>query len=263
MNDGPKDFDLNNTQGNQPGLAFGDAEPRSISDVFQYAHWHGGGADRWGGSFTVVKNIDPELWRDERFRQEHLRPADKRSWDKNVYCLRPTGEIYAVISFLGWRRRRRLGELWDCLAAFQASLDMYLEDDAVTEGLIYYLGAQWGKYIREDDTSIPCGWPDADERRLLGISGHGFKRNNSYIKLLKLPDVPIKGMSRNALEFHKSWIDLSERFRVGLWVHFVPLATRTEKAELLGLSLDAYQFLIEDAVSAMIRAMLSESQKSA
>ena len=140
---------------------------------------------------------------------------------------------------------------------------MYLEDDAVTEGLIYYLGAQWGKYIREDDTSIPCGWPDADERRLLGISGHGFKRNNSYIKLLKLPDVPIDGMSRNALEFHKSWIDLSERFRVGLWVHFVPLATRTEKAELLGLSLDAYQFLIEDAVSAMIRAMLSESQKSA
>lgn len=153
--------------------------------------------------------------------------------------------------------------LTNCLATYQAGLDMYLEDDAVTEGLIYYLGSQWGKYIREDDVSIPCGWPDADERKMLGISGHGFKRNNSYIKLLKLPDVPIQDMPKNVVEFHKSWITLGEGFRIGLWVHFVPMATRNEKAQILGLSLDSYQFLIDDAISAMIGGVLSESRKSA
>lgn len=222
-----------------------------------------GGVELWGSAFKVFANIDPNLYRNKDFRIAALVPTDKRPWDKNVYCIRPSGEVYAVFSFLGWRRNRRLGQLK--LAEHQASVDMYKDHDAVTDGLVHYFGTQWGKYLRDDGNgqSIPCGWPDADELKKLGISGHAFKRNNSYIVFLKLPDIPIDGMPKNALEFHRSWITLSEKFRIVLFVYFVPNATEKEKAEALGLRLYIYRWLVDDAINAVIRHMLTREIFSA
>ncbi len=248
-------------------LQLKDLPRKGMLDLFSYAVWakSGGGSDYWGVSFFVTPNVDPNLFRSKDFRlQALLPPYDERPTDKNIYCTRPSGEVYAVFSYLGWRRNRRLGQL--NLAEYQASLDMYLDRSAVTEGLVHYFGTQWGMYLRNDGNSesIPCGWPDADERVKLGISGHGFKRNNSYISFLNPPDVPIKGMPKNALEFHRAWMKLdNERFRVVLWVYFVPNATEKEKAEALALTLDGYRFLVEDAINAVIRRMLTRDTSGA
>ena len=241
---------------------FADPPAQEPINVKRFIQSHGGQVF-WGNKFLVAPNTDPDLFRSKDFRLQSLIPTDKRPTDKNVYCIRPSGGVYAVFSFLGWRRCRRLGELK--LAEHQASADMYLDRDAVTEGLVHYFGTQWGKYLRDDgnDESIPCGWPDADERQKLGISGHGFKRNNSYIRFLNLPDIPIKGMPKNALEFHRAWITLSERFRVVLWVYFVPNATQKEKAEVLELTLHSYRFLVDDAINAVIRRMLTREVSGA
>jgi len=208
-----------------------------------------------GTSYSVVANVDPDLWRDKDFRQRTLIPADKRPGDKNVYCFKPSGEIYAAISFLGWKRNRRLGLLDERLAEFQASMDIYLESAAVTEGLIEFFGTQWGHYIRECDQgdSIPCAFANCEEKEKLGISGHGFKRNNGYIKMTELPDIPIQGMSKAQLEFHRSWSKLNERDRIALWVHFVPKASKRDKAIALGLTVDGYRFLIDDAIDRVRR----------
>ena len=45
-------------------------------------------------------------WRDPRQRLVALTPTDKRPQDQSVYCRRPSGEIYAVLSPAEWKRLR-------------------------------------------------------------------------------------------------------------------------------------------------------------
>ena len=131
----------------------------------------------------------------------------------------------------------------------------------MTNGLVEHFGKQWGYYLREGDQggSIPCAFANCAEKERLGISGHGFKRNNGYIKLTHLPDIPIKGMSSIQLEFHRSWLEVKERDRVALWVHYVPKASKKEKALVLGLTMDGYRFLVDDAIDRIARQMASNA----
>ncbi len=269
MNDSRKpkgrtiDLDLHNTRGNQSNLVLDHPESGGILDLFNFAAYQktDGGWEYWNSSYAVAQNIDSDLWRDKDFRLQALIPTDTRPWDKNVYSLRPSGEIYAAISYLGWKRNRRLGLLKDRLAEFQASTDIYLDSGAVTDGMVEYFGSRWGKYIRGGDTddSIPCAFSQCLEVERLGIFGHGFKRNNGYIKLTRLPDIPIKGMSKLQLEFHRSWSRLKEVDRIALWVHFVPRTTNREKAIALGMTSDGYRFLVDDAIDRVGRLMATNA----
>ncbi len=50
-------------------------------------------------------------WRDPRRVQAALTPTDKRPSDPNIYCYRPNGELYVVVSRSEWKRLREQGKL--------------------------------------------------------------------------------------------------------------------------------------------------------
>ena len=53
----------------------------------------------------------PINWRDPREREAALTPTDKRPHDHNIYCYRPNGKLYAVVSSSKWKRLREEGNL--------------------------------------------------------------------------------------------------------------------------------------------------------
>ena len=131
----------------------------------------------------------------------------------------------------------------------------------MTIGLVDVLGKNWGKYMRsgEANPSVPCTMAAILKSKKLGISGHGFKRNNHYYRIVDTKKIPIKGMSRTQLEFHRAWRALSsKRFRIALWMHYVPKANKKDKAQALEMTKDTYQFLIDDAHEAIMRIIITQ-----
>jgi len=50
-------------------------------------------------------------WHDARLRQTALTLTDNRPPDGNVYCYRPGGALYAVLSRSKWKSLREQGKL--------------------------------------------------------------------------------------------------------------------------------------------------------
>ena len=234
------------------------------------------GSDLWDGFLeVVVPNIDPEKWRDIRFRWEMLIPNDKRPADKNVYCREPCGEYYTVIPKLDWHRKRgklRKGKPPPFIRRLNLFLDshrgsghLHIERNAMTIGFIDVAGKDWGKNMRssEIDSLVPCTLAAmVKEKELLGISGHGFKRNNHYYRIVDTKQIPVKGMSRMQLEFHNAWRNenFPRRFRIALWMHYVIEASQKEKIQAFDMTKDGYRFLIDDAHEAIMRIIIAQPE---
>jgi len=227
-----------------------------------------GGWEYWDVSYAVVPNIDSDKYRNPDFRRRMLLPTDKRPTDNNVYCIEPCGEHYAVIPKLTWHRLRgklRKGNPPPFVWRLNSFLDMHrgsgalhIEENAVTIGLVDVLGKYWGKYMRSSEINslVPCTLAAILKEKKLGIHGHGFKRNNHYYRIVDTKKIPIKGMSRTQLDFHRAWIILPQQFKTALWMHYVPEANQ----KALEMSADGYRFLIDDAHEAIMRIIIAQAE---
>ena len=134
----------------------------------------------------------------------------------------------------------------------------------MTIGLIDVMGKDWGKYMRsgEANHSVPCTLAAILETKKFGIYGHGFKRNNHYYRIIDPNHLPINGMSRIQVEFHRAWKSKSllEQFRTALWMNYVPRANQKDKAKALEMSADGYRFLIDDAHEAIMRIIIAQAE---
>ncbi len=239
-----------------------------------------GGWEYWDASYAAVPNIDSDKWRNSNFIRQMPLPTDKRPTDKNIYCREPCGEYYTVIPKLDWQRKRgkarkgnpprfiqRLNRFLD---SHRGSGPLHTERNAMTIGFIDLAGKNWGKWWRSDEiySLVPCVLAAmVKEKELLGISGHGFKRNNHYYPIVDTKKIPIKGMSEIQFVFHHAWQrkslpeqNLPERFRTVLWVHFVSEGGHKEKAQALVMTADGYRFLIDDAHEAMMRIIIAQAE---
>ncbi len=218
----------------------------------------------WGSAIWSVQNADSEKYRNPNFRRRMLLPNDQHPTDKNIYCIEPSGEYYAVISKLAWLQLCRREMLAFVLSVYQKQGDLHIGRGSVTICLVDFLGESWVKYMRtgEANPSVPCALAAILETKKLGINGHGFKRNNHYYRIVDTKQLPIKGMSLEQAEFHRAWNckNLCERFRTALWVHYVPTMRAKDKAEALALTKDGYSFLVDDAHEAIMRIIAARAQ---
>ena len=255
-------LDLQNAQSNLFNVVLEHPEKGGILTVFHFPSYHktDGGWKYWKSSYSVVSHFDSNLWRDAYFRKQKLLPDDKRPTDNNAYFFDTNNECFAILCKLTWFPLCKRGGLKNHLESIRQPNRTHMDKGAMTIGMIDVMGGYWGKYMRsgESNPSVPCTMTKILDAKKLRISGHGFKRNNHYYMIVDSKRLPIKGMSRVQLEFHRAWRDLSERFKIALWVHFVPQANKRDKANALDMTADGYRFLVDDAQEAIMRNIVAQ-----
>lgn len=101
--------------------------------------------------------------------------------------------------------------------------------------------------MRRDPVCVAAStWTRNVDLIRLGITSDGTFWNNKPYRYPR-HQIPIKGMSKDQLRFHRAWQTLKENLRELAWIHYVPNAGINHKFRAVNLLEDRYFQALEDA----------------
>ncbi len=108
------------------------------------------------------------------------------------------------------------------------------------------LGMTWGVYMRHDPAGNSASlWTRNVDLIKSGITSDGTFWNGRPYKYPR-HQIPIRGMSKDQLVFHRAW-DSLKRNREIVWVHYVPHARPYRKYRALSLTEEGYRNSLHEA----------------